>query len=771
MFITEADKNMSQATIKTFEIDGKTISIETGRLARQADGAVVVKQGDTMILATVVSAKDAKADVDFMPLTVDYQEKFASVGRIPGSFHKREAKLSDYEVLVSRIVDRALRPLFPENYHADTQVMLSLISSDQNILPDALVGLAASAAIMVSDVPFNGPISEVRVARIDGKLVINPYKDELERADIDLIVAGTAADLNMVEGECDEVSEADMLEALKFAHEAIKLQIKAQWELCEMLGGKKPVREYNHERSDEELEKAIHAFAYDKIYAIAKSKLSKAERSAAFKAVREEYKASLPEDAVVDSFLMNKYFHDVEYNAVRKMILDEKQRLDGRALDEIRPIWSEVGYLPAAHGSAVFTRGETQSLTTVTLGSKLDEQLLDSPMNQGYAKFMLHYNFPSFSTGEVKPNRGPGRREIGHGNLALRGIKRVLPSREENPYTIRIVSDILESNGSSSMATVCAGSLALMDAGIKIKSAVSGIAMGLISDESTGKYSILSDILGDEDHLGDMDFKVVGSNKGIVACQMDIKINGLKWEMVEEALNQAKAGRLHIMNEMNKTISAPNADLKPHAPRIETIYIDKEFIGAVIGPGGKIIQGIQKETGTVISITEEGEKGIVEIASNNGEAMAKALKMIKGIVAVPELNATYNGVVKSIVDFGAFVEILPGKDGLLHISEISYKRLPSMEGVLQVGEEIQVKLIEVDKKTGKLKLSRKALLPKPEGWVEQPPRESRPPRREGDNRGNDRGGDRRPRHEQRERREPRENNGEQGHNPETPSQD
>ena len=747
---------MSQATIKTFELDGKTISIETGRLARQADGAVVVKQGDTMILATIVSNNDAKPDMDFMPLTVDYQEKFAAVGRIPGSFHKREAKLSDYEVLVSRIVDRALRPLFPDNYHADTQVSLTLISSDKNILPDALVGLAASAAIMVSDVPFNGPISEVRVARIDGKFVINPYKDELERADMDLIVAGTEKDLNMVEGECAEVSEADMLAALKHAHEAIKLQIKAQWELCEMLGGKKPTREYNHERSNEELEKSIREFAFDKVYAVAKAKLGKAERSAGFKAIREEYKASLPEGTELDSFLTNKYFHDVEYDAVRKMILDEKQRLDGRKLDEVRPIWSEVGYLPAAHGSAVFTRGETQSLTTVTLGSKLDEQMLDSPMNEGYAKFLLHYNFPSFSTGEVRPNRGPGRREIGHGNLALRGLKRVLPSREENPYTIRIVSDILESNGSSSMATVCAGSLALMDAGIKIKSAVSGIAMGLISDEETGKYSILSDILGDEDHLGDMDFKVVGTKNGIVACQMDIKINGLRWEMVEEALNQAKAGRLHIMNEMNKTISEAAADLKPHAPRIETLYIDKEFIGAVIGPGGKVIQGIQKETGTVISITEEGEKGIVEIASNDGEAMAKALKMIRGIVTVPELDMVYNGTVKSIVDFGAFVEILPGKDGLLHISEIDYKRLPNMEGVLNVGDKIDVKLIEIDKKTGKLKLSRKVLLPKPEGWVEQPPRESRPPRRD-DNRG-ERRDDRRPPRENREPRENRDNN-------------
>ncbi len=719
---------MSIATTKTFELDGKTISIETGRLARQADGAVVVKMGDTMILATVVSAKEAKEDVDFMPLTVDYQEKFAAVGRIPGSFHKREAKLSDYEVLVSRIVDRALRPLFPDNYHADTQVALTLISADKNIMPDALVGLAASAALIVSDIPFNGPVSEVRVARIDGKFVINPYKDELERADMDLIVAGTEHDLNMVEGECAEVSEVDMLEAMKVAHNAIKLQIKAQWELVEMIGGKKPTREYNHERSDIELAAAIRAFAYDKIYAIAKSKAGKGERSAGFKAVRAEYMATLAEDAVKDKFLLNKYFHDVEYEAVRAMIINDRTRLDGRNLDQVRPIWSEVNYLPGAHGSAVFTRGETQSLTTVTLGTSDDEQLLDSPMNDGYAKFLLHYNFPAFSTGEVRPNRGPGRREIGHGNLALRGLKRVLPGAPENPYTVRIVSDILESNGSSSMATVCAGSLALMDAGVKVTGAVSGIAMGLINDETSGKFAILSDILGDEDHLGDMDFKVVGTKKGIVACQMDIKINGLKWEMVEEALNQAKAGRLHIMDEMNKTIAEPNADYKPHAPRIVTLHIDKDFIGAVIGPGGKIIQGMQRDTGATISITEENNMGIVEVASNNQESLEKALAMIRAIVAIPEVGTEYTGKVKSIVDFGAFIEIMPGKDGLLHISEIGWNRLATMEGIFQVGEEVKVKLIDVDQKTGKLKLSRKVLLPKPEGYVEPAPRENRPPR-------------------------------------------
>lgn len=702
-------------TTKTFDLgDGRTISIETGKLAKQADGSVVVKMGDTMILATAVSAKEAKEDVDFMPLTVDYQEKFASVGRIPGSFHKREAKLSDYEVLNSRLVDRAIRPLFPEDYHADTQVMLQLISSDKNLMPDCLVGLAASSALMVSDIPFNGPISEVRVARINGQFKINPYKDECENADIDLIVAGTEHDLNMVEGEMAEITEEDMIAALKVAHEAIKQQCKAQWELCEMLGGRKPAREYNHERHDEALEKQIKEFAYDKVYAVAKSSLGKSERSAAFKAIRDEFKASLPEGTEVDKFLMNKYFHHVEYDAVRNMILNDRTRLDGRQLDQVRPIWSEVNYLPAAHGSAVFTRGETQSLTTVTLGTKLDEQMLDSPMNEGYSKFLLHYNFPSFSTGEVKPNRGPGRREIGHGNLALRGLKRVLPGLEQNPYTVRIVSDILESNGSSSMATVCAGSMALMDAGIKVKDAVSGIAMGLITDEKTGKYAVLSDILGDEDHLGDMDFKVVGTSKGIVACQMDIKINGLKWEMVEEALKQAKAGRLHIMNEMNKTISAPAADYKPHAPRIETLIIDKDFIGAVIGPGGKVIQGIQKDTGTTISITEVGNTGIVEVASTNGESLNKAMAIIKGIVAVPVVGDVYEGKVKNITDFGAFVEFLPGKEGLLHISEISWKRLPSMEGVLQSGEQIKVKLLEVDKKTGKYKLSRKALLPKPE---------------------------------------------------------
>ncbi len=695
--------------------NGKSIQIETGILAKQADGSVVLKYGETMILATVVSNKEAKENVDFLPLSVDYQEKFASVGRIPGSFHRREAKLTDYEVLISRIVDRALRPLFPNDYHADTQVMLTLISSDKNFPPDCLVGLAASSALMVSDIPFLGPISEVRVAKIDGQLVINPSESDLVNASMELIVSGTEHDINMVEGECSEVSEADMLEALKYAHEAIKKQCKMQWDLCEQMGGRKPSRAYSHEKNDEELKKHIWESTYDKVYAVAKSGAPKSERSTQFKAILEAYMATMSPEALAEkTFLVKKYYHDVEKEAMRKMILDESIRLDGRKLDEVRPIWTEVGYLPAAHGSAIFSRGETQSLTTVTLGGKLDEQLLDAPMLHGYSRLMLHYNFPGYSTGEVRPNRGPGRREIGHGNLALRGLKKAFPSAEENPYVIRIVSDILESNGSSSMATVCAGSLALMDAGIKMKGGVSGVAMGLISDEKTGQYKILTDILGDEDHLGDMDFKVVGTANGITACQMDIKINGLKWEMVFEALEQARKGRAHILNEMNQTLSQANSDYKPHAPRIERIMIEKDQIGAVIGPGGKVIQGIQKDTNTTISITEVDNHGIVEILSDNGDNMAAALKIIKGIVAVPEVGQVYEGKVRSIVEFGAFIEILPGKDGLLHISEIDWKRIPKMDGVFKEGEMVKVKLIEVDKKTGKLRLSRKALMPKPE---------------------------------------------------------
>lgn len=705
-------------TSKTFDFgDGKEITIETGKLAKQADGSVVVRMGNTMILATVVSAPEAKEGVDFLPLSVDYQEKFASVGRIPGGFLRREARLSDYEVLICRLVDRALRPLFPDDYHADTQVMLSLISSDQNIMPDCLVGLAASSALMMSDIPFNGPISEVRVARVNGEMVINPYKDQLEKADLEFIVSGTEHDINMVEGEASEISETEFLEALRIAHEYIKKQCRAQYELAEAaFGGRKPAREYNHENKDEELKDKIHNETYDKVYAVAKSGGNKQDRKAAFEQVLEEFLSQYNEEELeaLDMGLVKKYYHDVEYAAMRNMILDEEQRLDGRKLDQVRPIWTEVDYLPAAHGSAVFTRGETQSLTSVTLGGKLDEQMLDSPMNSGYNKFMLHYNFPAFSTGEVRPNRGPGRREIGHGNLAMRGLKKMLPGLEENPYTIRVVSDILESNGSSSMATVCAGSLALMDAGVKLKRSVSGIAMGLITSADNSNYKVLSDILGDEDHLGDMDFKVVGTRNGIVACQMDIKINGLKWEMVEKALLQAKAGRLHILDEMSKTLDAPRTDYKPHAPRIEIMTVDTEYIGAIIGPGGKIIQGIQKDTGTTISIEEKDNKGYVEIVSNDGPSMEKAISIIKGIVSVPEVGEVYEGKVKSVVDFGAFVEFLPGKEGLLHISEISWKRIEKMEGVLQVGEEIKVKLIEVDKKTGKYRLSRKALLPRPE---------------------------------------------------------
>ncbi|MEJ5961608.1 polyribonucleotide nucleotidyltransferase [Pedobacter immunditicola] len=698
---------------KSFDLgDGRIIEIETGKLAKQADGAVVVKMGETMLLATVVSTVGAKSGVDFLPLSVDYQEKYAAAGRIPGGFLRREARLSDYEVLISRLVDRALRPMFPDDYHSDTQVMITLISSDKNITPDCLAGLAASAAIAVSDIPFNGPISEVRVARIDGKFVINPYLSDLERATIDLLVAGTEKDIVMVEGEADEISEAEMVEAIEFAHKAIVIQVQAQKELAELVG-KTVKREYSHEDSNLELRAQVFAATYDKVYEIAKSNTAKKERGNQFGQILMDFIASLGEDIDdVTGFLSKKYFHDVQYDAIRNLVLDEGIRLDGRDVRTVRQIWSEVGYLPSAHGSAVFTRGETQSLTTVTLGSKDDEQMIDGAFVNGYNKFLLHYNFPGFSTGEVRPNRGAGRREIGHGNLAMRSLKRVLPGLEENPYTIRIVSDILESNGSSSMATVCAGTLALMDAGIKIKSPVSGIAMGLITDEKTGKYAILSDILGDEDHLGDMDFKVTGTEKGIVACQMDLKINGLKWEVLTAALLQAKDARLHILEEMKKTLAQPREDYKDHAPRIVSLTIDKEFIGAVIGPGGKIIQEMQRETGASISIEEVGNKGIVEIFADNKAAIDAAVGRINAIAAKPEIGATYEGKVKSIMPFGAFVEIMPGKDGLLHISEVDWTRLESMDGVFKEGEKVTVKLLDVDKQ-GKMKLSRKALMPRP----------------------------------------------------------
>jgi polyribonucleotide nucleotidyltransferase len=722
---------------RTFDTgDGRIIEIETGKLARQAHGSCVVKVGKTMLLATVVSSYDAKEGIDFMPLSVDYQEKFAAVGRIPGSFLRREARLSDYEILISRLVDRCLRPLFPETYHADTQVMLQLISSDEDIIPDTYVGLAASMALMLSDIPFLGPISEVRVGRIDGKWVINPTKSELAKSDLDLLVGGTADDLNMVEGEMKELSEDEFLEALKFGHDAIKKQCAEQMAFLEQMGGRKPVREFNHEDNDEALREKVIAETSAGIREVAESGKPKNERSELFKAIISEYVKQFAghEEESRMVRLAKKYFHEAEYNQMRAMILESGRRLDGRSTVQVRPIYTEVDYLPAAHGSAVFTRGETQSLTSITLGGKLDEQLLDAPYFHGNSRLMLHYNFPGFSTGEVRPNRGPGRREIGHGNLALRGLKAMIPS--DVPYVIRIVSDILESNGSSSMATVCAGSMALMDAGIKLNKPVSGIAMGLITDE-TGKYQVLTDILGDEDHLGDMDFKVIGTKDGITACQMDIKINGLKWDMVSQALKQAKDGRIHILGEMEKTIQAAATELKPHTPRVEIVIIDKEFIGAVIGPGGKIIQELQARTGTTISIEERDGKGFVEILSSNGEGMNMALEAVKGIVAIPEIGGTYTGKVKTITDFGAFVEFMPNKDGLLHISEIAWEKIPTMEGIFTEGQIIDVKLVEVDRKTGKYRLSRKALLEKPEGYVEREPRE-RPERNDRD-RGGDRG--------------------------------
>jgi polyribonucleotide nucleotidyltransferase len=693
--------------------DGREIIIETGKLARLADGSVVLRMGNTMLLATVVSALEAKPGTDFLPLSVDYQEKFASTGKVPGGFLKRESRLSDYEILISRLVDRALRPLFPSDYHADTQVMLYLISGDENALPDSLAAFAASAALSVSDIPFQGPISEVRVARVDGSFIVNPTMEQKKRADIDLIVAASKENILMVEGEMKEVSEDDMLEALKLGHDAIKVQCDLQIELAQAVG-KTTKRTYSHEENDETLRQELWTLLYDKAYEVARKLNSgKRDRSKAFSQVLDDYFTSLPEDSTLNKSLAKHYYHDIQKKAARDLVLNENVRLDGRKTNEIREIWSEVDYLPSPHGSAIFTRGETQSLTTVTLGTKLDEQMIDGAMIEGSSKFILHYNFPGFSTGEVKPNRGPGRREVGHGNLAYRALKQVLPPEEKNPYTIRVVSDILESNGSSSMATVCAGSLALMDAGVPVKGPVSGIAMGMISDSTTGKYAILSDILGDEDHLGDMDFKVTGTEQGITACQMDLKVDGLTYEVLREALLQAKEGRLHILNEMKKTMSAPRPDMKPQTPRAETIIIEKDMIGAVIGPGGKVVQDIQNTTGATVVIEEVGNKGVVNVFASNKSVMEAAVRRIKGIVAIPEVGEVYEGKVKSIMPFGAFVEFMPGKDGLLHISEIKWDRLETMEGVLEVGEEVKVKLIEVDKKTGKYRLSRKVLLPRP----------------------------------------------------------
>ncbi len=732
--------------------DGREITIETGKLAKQADGAVEVRMGNTMLLATVVSAKEAGEGVDFMPLQVEYKEKFSAAGRFPGGFLKREGRASDYEVLTARLVDRVLRPLFPDNYHADTFVNITLYSADGVDAPDCLAGLAASAAIAVSDIPFNGPIGEVRVARVNGKFVIDPTFEQLKNADMELMVGATYDNIMMVEGEMDEASEADLLEALRTAHDAIKVLCKAQIELAEE-AGKTVKRDYCHEVNDEELRADVKAKCYDRAYAIAKAGCAdKHWRMDSFDAICDEYIESIPEEEREEKTpLVKRYYHDVEKEAMRRCVLDEGIRLDGRKTTEIRPIWCEVDYLPGPHGSAVFTRGETQALATATLGTKLDEKMVDEVLNQDSERFLLHYNFPPFSTGEAKAQRGVGRREIGHGNLAHRALKRMFP--DDFPYVCRIVSDILESNGSSSMATVCAGTLALLDAGVKMKKPVSGVAMGLISDGT--KYAILSDILGDEDHLGDMDFKVTGTRDGITATQMDIKCDGLSYEILERALNQAREGRMHILDIIEKTIPAPREDYKPHVPRIVTMIIPKELIGAVIGPGGKIIQGIQEESGASVSIDEIAEGGYIEVAASNKAAIDKALAMINAIVELPEEGKVYEGTVRSIMDFGAFVEFMPHRDGLLHISEIAWERLEDMAASgLKEGDKVQVKLIEIDPKTGKYRLSMRALLPKPEGWVEPerkprgdrgPRREGDRPRRDGDRRGPRREGDRGPR--------------------------
>ena len=701
--------------------DGRTITLETGKLAKQADGAVMVTMGKTMLLATVCSAQDAVPGTDFMPLTVEYKEKFASAGRFPGGFTRREGKASDYEILTARLVDRALRPLFPDNYHAETFVNVTLYSADGEDMPDALAGLAASAALAVSDIPFGGPISEVRVARINGEFVVDPTFKQLEEADLDIMVAATLDNIMMVEGEMKEVSEADLLNAMKVAHEAIKVHCQAQLELMQE-AGKTVKREYCHEVNDEELRQDLHDKTYAKTYELAKScNTDKHSREANFKAVREEYKAQFTEEELEEKApLIDRYYHDIEREAMRRAVLDEGIRLDGRKTTEIRPIWCEAGPLPGPHGSSIFTRGETQSLSTVTLGTKDDEKMIDEPLIQGNDRFLLHYNFPPFSTGEAKAQRGVGRREIGHGNLACRALKNMIP--ENYPYVVRVVSDILESNGSSSMATVCAGTLALMDAGVPIKRPVSGIAMGLISENKGTNYAVLSDILGDEDHLGDMDFKVTGTEKGITATQMDIKVDGLSYEILEKALQQAHEGRMYILGKIKETLAEPRPDLKPHAPRIVTMDVPKDMIGAIIGPGGKVIQGMQAETGTTISITEVEDKGVVEIAATNKASIDAAVAKIKGIIAVPEVGEVYESIVKSIMPYGAFVEFLPGKEGLLHISEISWNRIEDMEHAgLKEGDSISVKLLDIDKNSGKFKLSHKVL-------TERPAREPREPK-------------------------------------------
>jgi len=702
--------------------DGREITIETGKLAKQADGSVVVKMGGTMLLATVVASKEAKDGVDFLPLTVDYREKFYAGGKIPGNFFRREARPSDQEILTMRLVDRVLRPLFPEDFHAEVQVMISLISYDGQSIPDDLAGLAASAAIAITDIPFNGPMSEVRVVRIDGKLSINPKLEDLKIADLDIMVGATKDSIVMVEGEMKEISEAEMLEAINFAHVEIKKQVEAQERLAEKVGKSFPKREYSHENHDEAIREKVWKETYDKVYEVAKSPSSKEERGEKFKAVREEFLAQYVDNAEelerVTPFV-KVYYHDVEKEAMRQMILNDKIRLDGRDPQTIRPIWSEIDYLPGAHGSAIFTRGETQSLTAVTLGSVKDANMVDSVMINYDERFFLHYNFPPFSTGEARPLRGTSRREVGHGNLAQRALANMIP--EENPYTIRIVSDILESNGSSSMATVCAGTLALMDAGVQIKKPVSGIAMGLVTDVKSGKFTVLSDILGDEDHLGDMDFKVTGTADGITACQMDIKIQGLSMDIMEKALLQARDGRLHILDKLNETISAPREDVKPHAPKMVMLEISKDFIGAVIGPGGKIIQQMQKDTDTVIAIEEVGEIGRIEISGVSREKINEAIAKINEITFVPTVGEIYQGRVVKVMDFGAFVAIAKGTEGLLHISEIEWARLDKVP--YSEGDQVEVKFMGYDDRK-KMKLSRKVLLPRPEKPAPKPRPES-----------------------------------------------
>lgn len=758
--------------------DGREVSIETGRMARQADGAVVVRQGNAMILATVVGAKEPRPGTNFFPLSVDYQEKFASAGRIPGSFFKREGRITDSEVLVSRLVDRALRPLFPDEYYCDVQVLISLISSDTEVMPDALACLAASAALAVSDVPVQEIISEVRIARINGEMVVNPTRTQLKDADMDFIIAATEQNIMMVEGESKECQEADIVKALEVAHDAIRVQIKAQEELRDKVGieGK---RDVDAPYENEALQKRIEDFASDRIVEIAKSALPKHERSEGLKKIREDFAESLGEEELSeeDAPLVGKYFGKLEKKLIRNMVLDTRKRLDGRELSEVRPLTIETDVLPSPHGSALFTRGETQSLTTVTLGTSEDELLVETAATSDYQNFILHYNFPPFSTGETRPMRGPGRREVGHGNLAKRSLAQMMPDAEKFPYTVRIVSDILESNGSSSMATVCAGSLAMMDAGVPYPKHVSGVAMGMISDGD--KYAILTDILGDEDHLGDMDFKVTGTRDGICGIQMDIKVDGLSMEVMAEALEQARKGRLHILDAMYDTIGEYREELKPHAPRVVQLNIDREFIGAVIGPGGKIIQEIQRETGTTISIEEVNDRGEVKIFASDKEAIDKALKWVKGIVAVPEVGETYEGTVKSIVPFGAFIEFMPGKEGLLHISEVSWKRLETLEGVLAEGDTVKIKLIGTDPKSGKLRLSRKVLMEKPEGYVEPEKRERRSGDRDrGDRRGggdrrrdNNRGGGDRRGGDRRDNRNERPRNNENEQAPQSPKQD